>query len=109
MRRGFGFSLIEYVRRIEKYRFPQNIGMEYEKIYVEVIVRFLRKGGMRPLFLVWSDGRRYAVDRVKFIERAPSRVASILPVRYTCMIGGREKRLYYEEEGERWFVERERL
>lgn len=81
--------------------------MAYEKVYVEMIVRFAREGGMRPIMLVWEDGRKYEIDRVKFIERAPARVASVLPIRFTCLIGGKERFLYFEEEGARWFVERE--
>ena len=45
----------------------------------------------------------------KFIDRAPARVSAVLPMRYTCVMGGREKYLYFEEERLRWFVERERL
>jgi hypothetical protein len=30
-------------------------------------------------------------------------------MRYTCVMGGREKYLYFEEDEQRWFVERERL
>ena len=82
--------------------------MEYEKVYVEMIVRCAREGGMRPIMLVWEDGRRYEIDRVKFAERAPSRAPSVVPVRYTCLIGGTERHLYYEEEDRRWFVERKR-
>ena len=82
--------------------------MEYEKVYVETIVRFAADGGMRPLCIVWEDGGKYKIDRMKFVERAPARVSSVLPLRYTCMISGRERYLYYEEAERRRFVERER-
>ena len=80
--------------------------MEYEKIYVETVVRFSVTGGMRPLYIVWEDGERYAVDKVRFIDRAPARVGSVMPVRYTCVMNGREKLLYYEPADEKWFVEK---
>lgn len=79
--------------------------MRYEKVCVEVGAKFLKNGGLRPTEVVWEDGRRYGVERVKFIERAPSRVGSVLPVRYTCVIGGAEKYLYFEPDLMRWFVE----
>ena len=79
--------------------------MDYQKVNVEVAVNFLKEGGMRPMWIIWEDGRKFFIDRVKFIERASARVGSVLPVRYTCMVGGREKRLYYEPEDMRWFVE----
>lgn len=80
--------------------------MRYVKVYVEAVVRFLPSGGMRPLYIVWEDGARYDVDGVRFVGRAPARAGSVLPVRYTCMMGGREKYLYFEPDGERWFVEK---
>jgi len=80
--------------------------MAFEKIHVEVIVKFLSDGGMRPLEIKWTDGARYAVDRVKFVERAPTRTGSLVTKRYTVIMSGLERYLYYEEGEERWFVER---
>lgn len=79
--------------------------MDYRKVHVEVEVKFLKEGGMRPVWVKWEDGRKFQVERIKFIERASTRTGSVLPVRYTLIIGGREKRLYYEPEDMRWFVE----
>ena len=79
--------------------------MKYKKVCVEVLARFSGKGGVRPVELVWSDGRTFPVERVRFVERAPARVNAVLPVRYTCVIGGKEKLLYFEPERMRWFVE----
>ena len=82
--------------------------MEYEKVYVEVVAKFPAGGGMRPLYLEWDEGRKYELPPVKFAERAAARFRSVLPVRYTCIFGGRERCLYFEEAEKRWFVERER-
>lgn len=79
--------------------------MQYRKVCVEVTARFSKEGGVLPLSLVWEDGHRFTVDRVKAVEAAPARVGALLPVRYTCVIGGREKWLYLEPEKLRWFVE----
>ena len=79
--------------------------MEYEKAYVDVAVNFLKEGGMRPLWVNWENGKRFTIERVKYIERASVRVGSVLPVRYTCMVAGKEKYLYFEPDGMRWFVE----
>lgn len=81
--------------------------MRYRKIPVEVVVRFSEKGGMRPLYIVWQDGRKFEIDRVKYCERASAHVSAILPLRYTCIICGKEKQLFYERENENWFVEKE--
>ena len=79
--------------------------MEYRKVCVEILARFLKDGGIRPVTVVWADGRRFEIDKLKFIEPAPSRVSAVMPVRYTCLIGGEERKLYYEPDFERWFVE----
>ena len=79
--------------------------MEYRKVCVEVIAKFSSEGGMRPIKLKWRDGEVYLIDRVRFAERAPARVSAILPIRYTCLIGGREKYLYFEPDKMQWFVE----
>ncbi len=80
--------------------------MLYEKVYVAVITKFFSEGGMRPLQIIWLDGRKYDVDKVKFIERAPSKVGGFLTKRYTVVINGFERQLFYEKEIERWFIER---
>ncbi len=79
--------------------------MEYQKVCLEVYAKFLKEGGLRPVEFLWTDGVRYKIERVKFIENAPSRVSSILPVRYTVVIEGKEKYFYFEPEEMRWFVE----
>ncbi len=60
---------------------------------------------MTPLAVVWEDGRRFPVDCVMSVTNAPERVASVLPVRYTCVIRGRKKFLYFEPKRRAWFVE----
>lgn len=79
--------------------------MGFRKVYVEVGARFPAEGGVVPLYLVWSDGRKFSVEKVKCSERASARVGAILPVRFTCVIGGAEKWLYFEPSLNRWFVE----
>lgn len=79
--------------------------MEFRKVYVEVTVRFLKDGGMRPLSLEWEDGRIFRIDKVKRVERACARVGSILPVRYLCVFSGNDRPLYFEGDEMRWFVE----
>ena len=81
------------------------MGYGYRKICVEVFAKFSPDGGVRPVELVWADGKRYPIERIRFVERVPARVEALLPVRYTCLVHGREKYLYFEPEKMRWFVE----
>ena len=83
----------------------QTVGMSYKKICVEVLAQFLAEGGVQPIQIVWSDGRRYPVERICSVQRAPARVSAVLPLRYICIISGQEKALYYEPDRMRWFLE----
>lgn len=80
--------------------------MEQEVIkkYVQVVAAFSPEGRLIPLCIIWEDGRKFEVDKVKKCVRAASRKAGGVGLRYTCMIHGREAILYYEENY-KWFVE----
>lgn len=81
--------------------------MGYRKVCVEVAAKFPREGGLIPLSLVWEDGRKFEVEKMKSVERASAHVGAILPLCFTCVIGGSEKRLYFEPSLNRWFVEQQ--
>ena len=58
---------------------------------------------MKPLILYWEDGAAYEIQRVLDVRPAASLKAGGAGIRYTCLISGREKYLFFEED--RWFVE----
>ena len=74
------------------------------KRYVEVCASFSTEGFLKPLWIIWENGRRYEIDRVIRAERAASRRAGGAGIRYTCMVRGQQVHLFYEENY-RWFVE----
>lgn len=74
------------------------------KKYVQVTATFTEDGKLLPLWVIWEDGRKFEVDRVKQCVRAASRKAGGVGWRYTCMIRGKEAFLYYEDNF-KWFVE----
>ena len=74
------------------------------KIYVDVAAEFTRDGKLRPLWLTWTDGKKYLIDKVTRCERAASRKAGGCGIRYTIMVQGHERYLFYEENYQ-WFVE----
>jgi hypothetical protein len=75
------------------------------KAYIEVIADFSSDGRMKPLRLVWEDGRSYDIDRILRIDRRASLKAGGAGIRYVCRIRGQQVELYYEENGF-WFVSR---
>lgn len=74
-----------------------------KKRYVEVIARHAEDGTVRPLSIVWEDGRSFEVERVLDVRRAASLKVGGTGVRYVVRIRGRETYLFYENP--RWFVE----
>lgn len=73
------------------------------RVYVKVVVEYDEAGGVRPLWIVWEDGRKFPVDRLLDVRRAAATKAGGQGIRYTCRILGRETYLF-EDDG-RWFVE----
>ena len=85
----------------------------YVKEYVEVLVEFAPDGTMLPRILVWEDGRRYEIDKIKAIQPAPALKAGGPGDRYTILIEGQERFLFFEHNADygnervgKWFVER---
>ena len=79
-------------------------GVNPVKVYVDVAAEFSPEGMLTPLWIRWTDGRRYDIDRVLRSERAASRKAGGTGIRYTCLVCGRRVHLFYEENF-KWFVE----
>lgn len=73
------------------------------KTFVKVTAEHDEGGGVRPLAVTWTDGRRYEVDRVTDVRQAPSLKGGGLGMRYTCRIRGKEIYLFCDEG--KWFVE----
>lgn len=72
------------------------------KVYVEVWADF-KDGVMKPLMIIWTDGRKYPIDQVERCDRASSLKAGGVGMRYICRIMGQRTELFYEENG-MWFV-----
>ncbi len=78
--------------------------MDNSKVYVDVLAKYSRDGGLIPVSFVWEDGKRYSIDRVTDVRRAASLKAGGMGMRYTCTVCGKETQLFLDEE--RWFMER---
>ena len=83
------------------------------KVYVDVSVDFDADGHMYPRALIWEDGEKYEIDRVKAVRPAHAERAGGQGDRYTIMVSGKETYLYFEHNTDygsrdlgRWFVER---
>ena len=82
--------------------------MNYEKVYVGMVLYTDIDGNTKPVELEWTNGARYAISKV--IDRRialPKHVGSSPTVRYTVLVQGHEKLVYYEKFSKRWFVEKQ--
>ena len=75
------------------------------KVYVDVTAEFSKEGDLVPKSFRWEDGQVYEIERIKDVRRAASLKAGGVGMRYTCVIGGQEKHLFYEDNN-MWFMER---
>lgn len=75
------------------------------KVYVDVTAEFSKDGDLVPKSFRWEDGQVYEIERIKDVRRAASLKAGGVGMRYTCVIGGQEKHLFYEDNN-MWFIER---
>ena len=76
------------------------------KRYVAVEVFYDAEGAMRPMRVLWNDGRKFEIHRVTDIRRMASLATGGTGLRYRCVIGQRETNLYFEDP--RWFVDARR-
>ena len=77
--------------------------MKYQKVYVALEMLVRTDGTLRPLRLIWENGISYPIDRVLHVTPAASLKVGGRGIRYTVIIGGKQ-RFLYQEDG-RWFVE----
>ena len=84
------------------------------KVYVRVTTLFDTDGMMLPRALMWTDGKKYRIDRVIDIKPAHAMKAGRQGDRYTVMINGQQRYLFFERSSYltgnnvgRWFVERQ--
>ena len=74
---------------------------------VDVIVRHCADGKVIPLTIIWGDNddQRYDIDSIVFSRPCAAIEVGGAGILYQVMIGGRVKRLYYDDYAARYFVE----
>jgi len=74
------------------------------KVYVSVTATFSPDGKIKPVSIIWEDGRHYEIDETLDVRRSASLKAGCAGIRYTIRIGAKSTYLFLEDG--RWFVER---
>ena len=85
---------------------------QYRKQYVNVRVDFSDEGVMLPRSIIWTDGQEYPIDRIRDVRSAPALKAVGQGDRYTVVISGQDRFLFFEHNPDpynvhpgKWFVE----
>ena len=84
-----------------------------ERIYVHVNTDFDSTGFVIPKAITWADGRTFVIDSIMDFRPTSSCETMHPGERYTVMIGGHERYLFFEHNADygnerigRWFVEK---
>ncbi|NLC17437.1 MAG: hypothetical protein GX756_06130 [Clostridiales bacterium] len=72
------------------------------KKFVEVIAKYNQEGQIRPLKIIWEDGRVFEIQRITDIRPAASLKAGGAGLRYSCIIN--KKKVYLFLEDNKWFI-----
>ncbi len=81
------------------------------KQYVDCMCLFTSDGQMIPKSIIWNDGRTFDITNVLDIRRSVSLKAGGAGIRYTVIIYGKKKQLFFEDlkfgscVGGMWFIE----
>lgn len=80
--------------------------MPYTKRYLRIQVIFDPDGTLTPVCFEWHDGR-VDIDRVLSVKtHTPEHVgANVACLEYCCMIYGQVRKIYYESDTQKWFIE----
>ena len=73
------------------------------KINVEVIAKYDLYGQIKPLAILWEDGRKFNIDYITDVRRAASLKSGGTGLRYTVKILNKVRYLFLEDNT--WFVE----
>ena len=76
---------------------------KYRIVYVGVELSVSPLGDVRPRTIIFEDGNKYQIDRLRQRCRAHATKVGGTGIRYTVIICNKETYLY-EDDG-RWFVE----
>ena len=81
--------------------------VNYEKVYVSMLLHIDDEGFRKPVAIEWTDGTRYDIDKIIDVRNAPpEHTGGVLTRKYKVIIKGREKIIYLDKQTNRWFVER---
>lgn len=86
-------------------RYHRKWGIVIKKVYVDIIAQYGKDGRVTPLTIIWEDGQGYEIEKIRDVRNAASLKVGGTGVRYTVMLQGKEKYLFFDTNENKWFVE----
>ena len=81
--------------------------VSYEKVYVAVYLKINNDGIMKPVAIEWTDGTLFEIFKILDERNAPpEHTGGVLTRRYSVIINGKVRVIYFEKHSGRWFVEK---
>lgn len=81
--------------------------INYEKIYVSMLLHIDEEGSMKPVAVEWTDGTQFDIDKIIDERNAPpEHTGGVLTRKYKVVIKGKERIIYLDKQTNRWFVEK---
>ena len=77
---------------------------DYKRCRIKVISQRFDSGIELPLCVIWSDGRKFRIDRIDSAQEHAHFATGGVGTRFSCWLNGQRRVIGYEEPGE-WFVE----
>ena len=78
------------------------------RVYVSVRASFDPNGNITPQIIFWEDGRWFKIESITQRRTASSLNMAGCGMRYTCLIGKNQTYLFFDDNDNRWYVERKR-
>lgn len=82
-----------------------------EKIYVDVIASIGTNGSVKPLSIIWENGREYMIEKVLGVLRGSAMKQRSCSDRYTILVRNKRSYLFLERgvlgynNFGRWYIE----
>lgn len=72
-------------------------------VEVAVLASFPIDGIVKPVAVVWKDGRQFDIEKITDFIRIPKRDNSGFRYIYKCIIAGVDRCIYYNDD--KWYLE----
>ncbi|MCL2320880.1 MAG: hypothetical protein FWC47_02100 [Oscillospiraceae bacterium] len=75
-----------------------------EKIFIKIVAEFNTRGEIKPLMIIWEDGRKFEIDQVMDKKNCASLKHGGVGTRYVCRVRNRIIRIFLEDN--KWFLDK---